>query len=83
MIGTSGVLIFTVNTASHSYTMNKIISKMLSQKKKYMKPAHDKTYNKTCVMNKDEDQPVRPTIMARALVYPSLYSLEAVEITCD
>ena len=40
-------------------------------------PAHDKTYNKTCVTSKDSDQPVHPHIMARVLVYSSLNSLEA------
>ena len=44
---------------------------------------HDKTYNKTCAISKDLDQPVHPPSMARALVYSSLDSLEAVEGTCD
>ena len=26
----------------------------------YIEPAHDKTYNKTCVTSKDSDQPVHP-----------------------
>ena len=46
-------------------------------------PAHDKTYNKTCVTNKGSDQPVHLHSMARALVYSSLNILEAVEGTCD
>ena len=33
-------------------------------------PAHDKTYNKTCVTSKDSDQPVHPSSMARVLVHP-------------
>ena len=40
-------------------------------------PAHDKTFNKTYVIGKD--QPVRPPSVARILVYSSLNSLEAVE----
>ena len=46
-------------------------------------PTHDKTYNKTCVTSKDSDQPAHPPSMAKALVYPSLDSLEAIESTCD
>ena len=34
-------------------------------------PAHDKTYNKTCVTSKDSDQPVHPPSMPMVLVYPS------------
>ena len=48
-----------------------------------IEPAHDKTYNKTCVTSKDSDQPVHTPSMARVLVYPSLKSLEPVEGTCD
>ena len=44
-------------------------------------PAHDETYNKTCVTNKDSDQPVHPPGMARVLVYPSLDRLEIIEGT--
>ena len=44
-------------------------------------PAHDKTYNKTCVTSKEPNQPVCPPSMARILVYPSLDSLEDVEGT--
>ena len=43
-------------------------------------PAHDKTYNKTCMTSKDLDQPVHPPSML--LVYPALYSQVAVEGTC-
>ena len=46
-------------------------------------PAHDKTYNKTCVTSKDSDQPVHPPSMAKIFVYPSLDRLEAVEGTCN
>ena len=46
-------------------------------------PAHDKTFKKTCVTNKDSDQPVNPPSMAKVLLYPSLDSPEAVEGTCD
>ena len=46
-------------------------------------PTYDKTYNKKCVTNKDSDQPVHPPSTARALVYPSSDSPEAVEDTCD
>ena len=42
-------------------------------------PAHDNTYNKTCVTSKDSDRPVHTPSMARVLVYPSLDSLEPVE----
>ena len=45
-------------------------------------PAQDKTYNKTGVPSKDNDQPVHPSSMARVLVYLSLDSPEAVEDTC-
>ena len=43
-------------------------------------PAHDKTYNKTCV-TQDLDQP-HPSSMARVLIHPSLHSSEAEEGTC-
>ena len=33
-----------------------------------------KTYNKTCVTNKDTDQPLHPPSMAMVLVYASLDS---------
>ena len=46
-------------------------------------PAHDKTYNKTCVRSKDSDQPVHPPNMPKVLVYSSLDSPGAVEGTCD
>ena len=46
-------------------------------------PAHDKTYNKTCVASKDSDQPLYPPIMLRVLVLSSLDRPEAVEGTCD
>ena len=46
-------------------------------------PAHDKTYNKTCVTSKYLDQPVHPPSMARILVYPSLDSPEAHAISED
>ena len=36
--------------------------------------AHDKTYNKTGVTNRDSDQPVHLSSTARAPVYPSLDS---------
>ena len=47
----------------------------------YYEPAHDKTYNMTCMTSKDRSA-LSPSIMARFLVYPSLDSLEAVEGTC-
>ena len=49
----------------------------------HIEPAHDKTYNKTCVTSKDSNQPVRPPDVARFLLYSSLNSLEAVEGTCE
>ena len=48
-----------------------------------IEPAQDKTYIKNCVTSKDSDQPVRPSSMARVLVYLSFDSLEAVEGICD
>ena len=39
----------------------------------------DKTYNKTCVIIKDSDQPKHPLSMARVLIYPSLVSPKARE----
>ena len=45
-------------------------------------PAHDKTYNKTCMTSKDSNQLVHPPSMAMVLVYPSLDSPGAVEGTC-
>ena len=48
-----------------------------------MEPAHDKTFNKTCVTSKYSELPVHPPSMARVLVYPSLGSPEAVKGTCD
>ena len=50
---------------------------------KIIVPAHDKTYNNTCVSSKDSDQPVHPPSIVRLLIYLSLDSLEAVEYTCD
>ena len=41
---------------------------------------NDKTYIKICVTSKDSDQPVHPFSMTRILLYPSLDSLEAVEL---
>ena len=38
-----------------------------------------KTYNKTCVTNKDSDQPVQPPSMARVSFIPFLDSPEAIE----
>ena len=46
-------------------------------------PAHDKTYNKTCVTGKDSDQPVHPPSMARVLIYPTLESPETTDGTCN
>ena len=46
-------------------------------------PAHDKTYNKTCVTSKDSDQPVHLPNMTWGLFYPSLDSLESVEGICN
>ena len=43
-------------------------------------PAHDKTYNKTCVTSTDSYLPVHPSSMAKVLFYPSLESLESVTI---
>ena len=52
-------------------------------RKKKNEPAHDKTYNKTCLTSKDSDQSVHPLSMARVLVYSSLDSLEALKGTFD
>ena len=71
------------SVASHRGLHHLLRSICLNIKMKYsiiIRPAHDKTYNKTCVTRKDSDQPIRPPSMARVLVYPSL---EAVEGTCD
>ena len=46
-------------------------------------PAYDKTYNKTCGISKDSEQPVHAPSEARILVYHCLDSLEAVKGTCD
>ena len=56
----------------------------LSEVTSFIEPAHDKTYNKTCVTSNDSDHPVHPPSVARPLVYmyPSFDSLEAVEDTC-
>ena len=51
------------------------------QRKKMLKIfelGHDKTYNKTCVTNKNSDQSVHPPSMVGVLVYPSLDNLQAV-----
>ena len=48
-----------------------------------IEPAHDKTYNKTCVISKDSIQPVHPPSMARIIFHPSLDTPEPVEGTCD
>ena len=58
-------------------------SVQISEQANKNEPAHDKTYNKTCVISKDSDLPVHPPSMARSLVYPSLDNLEAVEGTCN
>ena len=50
---------------------------------KLFEPSQDKTFNKTRVTSKDLNQPVLPSSMARALVYPALDSQEAVEGSCD
>ena len=47
-------------------------------KKMVFEPVHDKTYNKTCVISKDSDQPVHPPSMARVLFYIFFDSLGAV-----
>ena len=49
----------------------------------FNEPAHDKTFNKTCVISRVLDQPVCPLSMASIPVYPSLDSLEAVEGMCN
>ena len=48
-------------------------------------PAHNKTYNKTCVISKESDQPVYPpgTSMAKVFIYPSLDSPEDIEGKCN
>ena len=51
-----------------------------TQKSFIFEPAHQKTYNKTCVTSKDSDPPVHPP---RVLLYPSLDSPEAVEVSVD
>ena len=50
---------------------------------KWYELAHDKTFITSCVTNTDSDQPVHPLGTTKALVYPSLDSLDAVEGTCD
>ena len=40
-------------------------------------------YNKTCVASEDSGQPVRPSSVARVLVYPFSDRLETVEGRCD
>ena len=58
--------------------------KQVKHKRKLsIKPAHDKTYHKTCVTSKDSGQPVNPPSIARVLVYLSSHSLEAAEGPCD
>ena len=47
------------------------------------KPAHDKTYNKTCVTSKDFDQPVLLLSTAGVIVHPSSDSPKAAESTGD
>ena len=46
----------------------------------WYEPAHDKTYNKTCVTSKNSDQPVRPPSMPRVLIYP-VWIVNSREIT--
>ena len=50
---------------------------------KTYEPAHNKTYNNTCVAGENLDQPVHPLSAARDLVFPSLNNPGAVEGTCD
>ena len=46
-------------------------------------PAHNKTYNKTCMTSIDSDQPVHLHNMAKGLIPSSLNCLKDVEGTCD
>ena len=43
------------------------------------KPAHDKTYNKTCVTSENSDQPAHPRSLIRVFAdrKDALYSLQA------
>ena len=45
------------NIFQHGTTFGSIAAKKKSAGKRY-EPAHDKTYNKTCVTSKNSDQPV-------------------------
>ena len=46
-------------------------------------PAHDKTYNKTCVTSNVSYMPVHPPSMTNVLVQSSLDYLQPIEGTCD
>ena len=59
-----------------------LISPPLVPQKDIFEPAHEKTYNKTCVISKVLVL-VHPPRMARVRVHPSLYSPESLEGTCD
>ena len=56
-------------------------SKVVCEAPTWYEPAQDKTYDKTCVTNKDLDQPVNPPSMAKIFVDASLDRLEVVEDT--
>ena len=47
-----------------------------------IEPAHDNSYNKTCVTSKYSDQAVHSPSISSDLAYPSSDSLEAVEGIC-
>ena len=50
---------------------------------KTYEPAHDKTYNNSCMTSKDSDQPVHSPSMAMVFVYPYFDNPEVVEGTRD
>ena len=53
-------------------------------RRQIFEPAHDKTYNKTCVTRKDSVQLIHPSSMAKVIVFfSSSDNLEFVEGTCD
>ena len=65
------------------YLNRRVFIMVLGMKTPLYEPAHDKTYNKTCVTSKHSDKPVHLLSIARVLVYSSLNSLGAIEGTCD
>ena len=80
----SSVQIFSVNTVFSVNAFNWALWENPAEDRLIIfEPAHNKTYNESCVSSKDSDQLVHPPSMASILVYLSLDSLKGIEGTCN